>query len=209
MKRGLFLAGSAGFFLLITGCAVQPRGALVQVPAPLPPAEPEIYQILDFQGKDQGGVLPPWVNRYLTAGFRGVEGLPEYEGKYVFIGENTGINNRLLRQWADRFSPDHDFARLAAARIEARFSQGALAYPDDEYGAFFALMVKAVADGIYEWAERADDFWVFRQYFDPGGDAPGRAVYDYFVLVTIDKSLLETQVRAILEGIKPEPPPSR
>ena len=70
-------------------------------------------------------------------------------------------------------------------------------------------MVKAVSDGIYEGAERTDDFWVFRQYFGPGGAAPGRETYDYLILVTIDKSLLETQVRAILEGIKPEPPPSR
>jgi hypothetical protein len=149
--------------------------------------------------------MPAWLDVYLEKGLRGLESLAEYRQKYVFIAQNSGTNSRLLKQWAENFSPAQDFARLAAARIEARLSAAATAYPDDEYGLFFEMAVKAASDNAYQGAVKEDDYWILRRY--PGGEETGiRESFEFFILVSIDKSLFESQVNAILNRLNPAPP---
>lgn len=200
-RRGL-LAGLAGL-LIISGCAGRAAPRLIRAPEPL--EEPEPYEIAAYQGQDQGNEMPAWLDVYLEKGLRGLESLAEYRQKYVFVAQNSGTNSRLLKQWAENFSPAQDFARLAAARIEARLSAAATAYPDDEYGLFFEMAVKAASDNAYQGAVKEDDYWILRRY--PGGEETGiRESFEFFILVSIDKSLFESQVNAILNRLNPAPP---
>jgi hypothetical protein len=191
--------------------------------APLPgfPEEPVVSQgsgfkpmpqIQDHQGKAEGEAIPEWVSRYLTEGEGGVEEMPVYQGKYVFIGENQGLNPGALGQWQTAFSPPQDFAQLAAARIEARLTRGAGgSYPDNVYGPFFEAMVKKTRDAKYRGVQKADGFWVcLPQEASPAaageeggedGEAKG-PVYVFLVFLSIDKPDFEAQFDGIFNSAK-------
>jgi hypothetical protein len=157
----------------------------------------EFYLITDNQAGDSDGI-PAWVSLYLEGGFRALEGTAEFQGKYVFVGTNSGNNLKALRQWASGFSAVRDFPRIAVGRIEARMT-GRNLYPDDEYGQFFELLIKAASDAFYKEVVKEDDFWIRRRY--PGADDEVRENYDYYVLVTIEKTAFEEQFKQIMESV--------
>ena len=170
---------------------------------------PELsWEILDYRDKASGGDIPLWLSYYLDRGIPAVERLREFEAYYVFVSMNSGANLAALEQWNAGFSPDLDFARLAAARIEKRFFEAATAYPDDEYGSFFIALIRSASDALWEGAVRGSDFWLLRNYSD--ADADGAAVsqesYDYFILVKVEKNRLVPQIRALLQNVQPEEP---
>jgi hypothetical protein len=77
-------------------------------------------------------------------------------------------------------------------------------YPDDEYGEFFETLVRKASDAVYTGAIKEDTFWI-KQW----DNALGRERYVFFVLVTMEKSGLQTQIRALLAEIRPIVPPTR
>jgi hypothetical protein len=70
-------------------------------------------------------------------------------------------------------------------------------------------VVKATSDASYTGARRESDFWLLRHYFGEDGKTVEREVYDFYVLVSIDRSLLERQLNDMLQGIHPESRPTR
>jgi hypothetical protein len=203
MKGGFLLAG-LGVLALLGGCAGRPGAALPVTEAPRRQERAENYRIGAYPGREEGEGIPPWAEAYLE----GTLGeLPGYEGKYLFAAENSGPSDRLLRQWAEHFSVAQDFPRLAAARIEGRYTRAALKYPDDEYGSFFPMMIRAVSDGFYGGAVREADFWFRRQL--PEEEGSPREEYCFLILVSVDKFLFERRVHDILNRIVPDPPLSR
>lgn len=137
---------------------------------PLAPEESGNYTIENYKGKENGGGIPEWVNLFLEDGARGVETLDAYKGSYVFVSRNVGNNFKALSQWSQAFSPELDFPRLAAARIEARFIK-AVPFPDNEYGSFYEALVRAASDAYWTGAVRVDDFWFQRKYDVPEDEA--------------------------------------
>jgi hypothetical protein len=206
MKGGFLLAGLGGV-LVLGGCAAGSRVARTETTVPLELERRELYQIGSYQGKEEGEAIPPWVEAHL--GGEPLEALWGYEGKYLFIAENSGPNDRLLRQWAENFSPLQDFPRLAAMRIELRFTRAALGYPDDEYGVFFPLMIRAASDGVYEGVEREADFWIQRWLLGEDGMPADQEEYRFLILVSVDKFLFERRVHDMLGQIAPDPSPTR
>ena len=189
------------------------------------------YIIVNHKNKAAGESIPKWVNCLLEEGIGEVENLAAYEGRYVFVSRNEGNNFNALTQWKEGFSPELDFPRLAAARIEARFLSG-VSHPDHEYGAFFEALIRAASDAPWKGAVREDDFWLRRRYFSedennpdmPGNTAgqtpenaelqtanypPARESWDFLILVTIEKSLFASQLDAVFRNTKPNPPPKR
>jgi hypothetical protein len=178
-------------------------------------------QIQDYEGRTAGGKIPEWVSLYFTEGEAGVEKMPVYRGKYVFIDENRGINPNALGQWQAAFSPLQDFAQLAAARIEARLERGAGAnYPDNVYGPFFEAMVKKAYDTKYQGVQKEKGSWV--QLAPPQAppaapeeDETGaeeraeRPVYIFLALLSIDKPVFEAQVNGIFSSAKMDLPLTR
>jgi hypothetical protein len=207
LKFGISIA-SAALLLILSACAGEPgqRAETSAETAEAAKAEPS-YQITGYKTKDRGEEVPEWVNRFLEREIAAVEAMPEFQNRYVFIARNGGSNFRALEQWAAGFAVELDFARLAAIRIEKRFTTAAGGFPDKAYGRYFETLIRAASDAGWEGAVKQDDFWLKR--LDPEPDGNGAERYDFMILVTIDKNLLASQIQTLLSRIRPQPPPSR
>ncbi|WP_304224172.1 hypothetical protein [Gracilinema caldarium] len=190
--------------LSFAGCASQPaaQDSKAQVPAKGPN-----YVVIDHKTMALGGSIPDWLEVYMNGGgLRDIEALPKYKDVFVFVGEDSGTNLNALRQWATGFSVAQDMARLVSTRVQARFAGAAAGSPDDEYGRYFENVVKTASDATYSGARKEADFWVLKRYFKDDGKTVDREVYDYYVLVTIDKETLKKQIENVLNGVKPDKP---
>ena len=211
MKKILFSAILAA--ALLGSCTSRQDKKISPLPeTPKAVQTPRYYVITDHKNKTEDENIPEWVFLCLDGDFRELEALDAYEGRYVFISRNEGNNFTALTQWNEGFLPELDFPRLAAARIEARFSI-AVPYPDDEYGSFFEAMIRASSDARWTGAVREDDFWVSRKYF-PLQDrseiaSPVNDTYEFLILVTIEKTDFASQLTEIFRNIKPSPAPTR
>jgi hypothetical protein len=167
-----------------------------------------VYRLTDYKTRAGGGIFPRWVEYYLGGSIAAVETLEEYQDRYVFVVHGRGTNFRALEQWARGFSVELDFARLAAVRIEKRFTQAASGLPDTVFGRYFEALIRAASDASWEGAVREDDFWLkgFYQGMDESADSDES--YDFMILVTVDKTLLASQIQPLLFGVNSRPPVS-
>jgi len=174
------------------------------------------FAIIDFKNKAEGQNMPEWVSYWLEGGVHAIETLDAYEGRLVFISRNEGSNFNALAQWANWFSPELDFPRLAASRIEARFLSG-VSHPDHIYGDFFVTLIRAASDAPWTGAVKEDYFWIRREFYPVEDDFP-EAVdaapllqedWKFLVLVTIDEAYFSSQLNTIFRTIRPNPQPTR
>ncbi|QQO09247.1 hypothetical protein [Breznakiella homolactica] len=209
MKRIAVLALIAGA-LVMAGCASKPAEQTQTLPpAPEYVERTDTYQVIDHKTKAVGQDVPEWVTRYISDGVSGVEAMPQYNNKYVFIGEDSGTNLNALRQWSTGFTVAQDLSRMVSSRVQARFAGAAAGSPDDEYGRYFENVVKSASDATYSGARKETDFWLLKRYFKADGKTVDREVYDFYVLVSIDKDLLQRQINDILDGVNVDTPPTR
>ena len=205
--------------LLAASCAGKPDKRILRIPESSDTTDnTRDYLIVDYKDKDQGEAIPGWVSLFLAEGVRGVEALVEFQDRFVFISRNEGNSFRALTQWAAGFSPIQDFPRLAAARIETRFSSS-IPHPDEEYGVFFETLIRVSSDTLWEGASRNDDFWIQRQGIpneeeppemeEAENQNPSIEAWEFFILVSIEKSLFASQLDLIFNNIQVQPNPSR
>jgi hypothetical protein len=205
-------------FLFLTSCAGEPRKIIIDPEASADPltANPPAGQtadslsITESQNGPAGAFIPDWVYLFIRSGIKGVEALGRYSEKYVFIAENRGKNFNALDQWVTSFTAEQDFSILVAARIEKRLLDAAKLYPDDEYGDFFESLIKGVSDAGYSGAVKEETFWIKRRLVLPEQDPAGTEtaaveIYDFFVLVSIDKIALQNRIRDLMENIVTTP----
>jgi len=196
------ILGAVFFFACITDSGRKPYE--------LPPISeetkiPRTFTILDYKNKDSGNAIPEWVNSYLDSGLRGVETLKAYQDSYAFVKKNEGNHFNALQLWKANFSAELDFPRLAAARIEARFS---VPYPDEEYGAFYEGLIRAASDATWTGAATKDDFWLRKKYH-PNETEGEQENWEFLILVTMEKSIFSSQLKTVFEKINPSPPPDQ
>ena len=165
----------------------------------------DAYQVIDHKSMAIGQDVPDWVTVYIADGLRGVERLPEYHDMYVFVGEDTGTNLNALRQWSSGFTVNQEIARMVSTRVRAKFVGAAVGSPEAEFGRYFEDVVQTVAEASFSGARRENDFWLLRRYFKADGKSIDRETYDFYVLVTIDRNLLETQVNNVINGVQSQP----
>jgi hypothetical protein len=202
--------------LIIDACAGQNKKIIIQ-PAPAAPEQPAPAESAPvIESRYTGEALPEWADRFFYGGIPAVEALDVYRNKYAFIGKNQGTNFNALEQWAENFSEIRDFPRLVVARIEKRLIAAATLYPDDEYGEYFETLIKTAADAGYPGAVKENIFWIKRRM--PGADnADGdnneasvvQDIYEFFVLISIDKNMLQTRIRGLAANIHTAVPPTR
>jgi hypothetical protein len=190
-------------FAALISCAGKPGARNVIVAPDTSPVEEKSFQIENFKGKDEGGEIPLWVSLCLNGNIRELESFEQYQDYHVFTGRHEGPNFTALSHWVNGFTPDLDFPRLAAARIESRFLS-ANPLPDEAYGAFFVTLIRAVSDAPWTGAFREDDFWIFKRY-----DEPEEEAYEFFVLVKISKPDFASQFDTIFRSVRPSPQPTR
>jgi hypothetical protein len=205
--------------LLFNACAGQNKKILFR-PDSVPEQQPEqrklLEQIVESQNGSAGFFLPEWVSLFLEGGIQRVEALDAYKNKYVFIGENTGNNFNALRQWADRYTAAQDFPMLVVRRVEQRLIAPASLYPDDEYGDYFAALIRAVSNAEYPGALKEESFWIRRRiYADVENDQDNepRQIaderYEFFVLISMEKDPLQARIRELMADVKTAVAPTR
>ena len=218
--------------LLLASCAGRPgKRILTSSEMPNTAEGRSSYKITDYKDKINGGNIPEWVNIYLDSGVRELETDNVYQDRYVFVSRNEGNNFNALSQWSRRFSPDLDFPRMAGARIEARLSSG-ITFPDEEFGSFYGTLVCAAFDAPWTGAVREDDFWIKREFFsasdeqnpetsgfnetnteyedmESSGLPRDKEIWEFLILVTIEKSLFASQLDTVFKNVIPKPQPTR
>jgi hypothetical protein len=210
MKNRLRLSAAlSALTLILSACAGEPGQWAAAAAETEEAAKAEsVYQITDYKTKALNEAIPEWVDRYLEEGAAGVEALEIFQDRYVFIARNGGTNVRVLEQWNAGFAVELDFARLAAVRIEKRFTQEASGFPDTAYGSYFEALVRAASDADWTGAVREDDFWLKQLYSEAGENGDGLESYNFMILVTIDKTQLASQIQNLLSRVSPRSPPS-
>ena len=201
------------FTVFLVGCGSRQ----VRQP-PLREEEPEIvrhisWEVLDYKDKDIGSSIPAWVNYYLDNNILQIENYFEFYNHFVFIASNAGTNFNALQQWMNAFSIDLDFPRLAAVRMENRFLNAAVLFPDDEYGSFYEALIRAASDAHWQGAVRAEDFWVSRSFIgldNPETESPETwDRYEFLILLIVEKDIMIPQIEMVLQDVQPPSPLSR
>ena len=193
--------------LLLSACVAGPAERII-LPQKQEAEQAGIYAIIDWQTRTGGQNIPEWVRRFLSGGNREVETMPQYRDRYVFVASGRGSSLEPLWYWAEEFSIQQDFPRLAAVRVEERLAGAALLYPDDEYGEFFETMVKRASDAVYDGVRREDSHWLLRRFYAEDKDA-GREFYDFFILVSVDREALAARIGKLLDDPRGIRPPTR
>jgi hypothetical protein len=189
---------------LFFSCAGQTNTVFV----PVPDAEyhnkktQERININNITETKDGSYLPVWLRTFINGGIAEVEKIDSYRGKYVFIAINEGVNFSTLNIWANYFSRTKDFSIFAAGRIEKRMLLSASLYPDDEYGSFFEIMVKKAYNAEYSGVLKEDTYWIKLLNNDiSNNDGIVNAdteIYNFFVLLTIDKVIMESVISGMM-----------
>jgi hypothetical protein len=203
MKRIIWLS-LAAFALFGMACSSSPKGQEVQAPEYV--EETSSYVVVDHKAKAVGQDVPAWVTLYISDGLHGVESMDQFKDKYVFVGEDTGTNLNALRQWSTGFTVAQEMARMVSSRVQAKFAGAAAGSPDAEYGRYFEDVVKNAAEASYSGARKENDYWILKRYFKADRKTVDREAYDFYVLVTIDKDILERQINEVLDGAKANQP---
>jgi hypothetical protein len=219
----VFLFGSPLIFCMCAG-----QQAVVFRPESTPMPEQaesaESGQMVESQNGPANAPVPEWVSRFLNGGIRQLEAQGVLSNHYLFVGRNRGTNLNALYQWAEAFTVAQDFPRLAALRIENRLLAAASLYPDDEYGEFFEAMIKNASDAEYPEAVKEESFWVkWRISGDTMAQAASeeesetvepenpaeRESYEFFVLISIDKIMLQVRIEELLANTQTAVSPTR
>jgi len=179
----------------------------------------ESWEIIKSQDGSPEKGIPAWLRGYLDKGIQGIESMDTYRGKYVFVGENQGNNINILQQWANGFSTAQDLPRLIVQRVEKRLVASATLYPDDEYGEYFASLIKKISDGEYPGASKEQTFWIRQKKIpnkvenDEDSEAPpandNLERYEFFVLITMERETLQKTIQKIMADIKTNTAPTR
>jgi|GEM_PF-547778 len=212
--------------ILLASCIGQPPQRII---VPHEPVEArfrdwvdplETWRIVESQNGPGDGNIPGWVRYFYAGESRRIESAARFAGRYVFVGRNQGSNFRALSQWAENFCPEQDLARLVVSRVEQRFVAAAALYPDDQYGEYFIRVIRGISDGEFTGAVKEEMFWVKREmvpveggyvFFD-GEEFPPETVserFEFLILVSIDMETLQSQIRAVMDGVRTSVPPTR
>ena len=181
---------------LIASCISEPD--IISLVNPSPEEEvqrPVMNYMEDYRGRSEGDDVPEWVRRYLEGGNQGVEALGIFRQYYAFVARNTGNNFTALGHWLESFSPELDFPRMAAARIEARYLLES-PLPDIVFGNFYIYLIRAVSDHEWTGAVAYDYFWMHTR---PSPQEP--AVWEFMILCIIPKGAFSSQYDSIYNDL--------
>ena len=185
------------FFLpLIASCISEPDIISLVSPSPAEVVQrPAINYVEDYRGRSEGVDIPEWVRFYLDGGNQGVEAMGIFRHHYVFVVRSSGSSFMALNHWLDNFSPELDFPRLAAARIEARYLLES-PLPDIVFGDFYISLIRAVSDHEWTGAVMYDYFWMHTR---PSPQEP--AVWEFMILCIIPRGAFSSQYNIIYNDL--------
>jgi len=146
--------------------------------------------------------IPPWLSTFIQRnGTRSVEEMPEYKGKYVIIGQANGAGLQQVETWAKNFDAQQQIGATIETRVASIFKAHENLLPGDadakrKYDNAINTLVRAT----YTGAKQEADWWLHQKITEKGKASETR--YTSYVLYTIDKSVLDQQIRDQVIKIK-------
>ena len=159
---------------------------------------PQPFSLADYKNKSIEEELPEWVFWYIYNGIRGIETMPQYQDRYIFVEEASGINKNALNQWMESYRTIQNFSRLVSSRVQARFINASGGDVDGTYGRYFEQVIREVSDTMYPEVWKDDDYWILKQYIMEETDEAIRDEYNFLILMSIDRRVLEERILRIL-----------
>jgi len=167
---------------------------------------------LENKGTAMGVATPDWVKNYTANGISAVQALPQYKDKYCIIGDESGANKQFVLTWADNFSAQQRIGAMLRTTIASEYqarvtgaaqsSGGATASQSSisgDYNQTIDNVLNAVVNVSYSGAQREADWWSLLRRYDPDQKDVYSDAYTAYVMYTIPKRELNTQVARAME----------
>jgi len=160
-------------------------------------------ELIEHKGTAFGvTAIPPWLSTFIQRnGTRSVEELPDYKGKYVIIGQANGAGLQQVETWAKNFDAQQQIGATVESRVASVFKAHENLLPGDadakrKYDNAINTLVRAT----YTGAKQEADWWLHQKVTEKGKQPETR--YTSFVLYTIDKTILDQQIRDQIKKIR-------
>jgi hypothetical protein len=162
------------------------------------------FEVIEHKGTTLGVATPDWVLNALE-GSAAVEAMDEYEGQYVIIVDQRGESLQGVQTWADNFEAQAEIAQRITTRVEQRFA-GAAAGDIDRIETYLEEVVRTVSEAQFSGFASPADWWVHYRWYEEDGRTVDREEYRYIVLYTIERRLLDEQIRTAIENAPVDEP---
>jgi hypothetical protein len=144
--------------------------------------------------------LPQWVSSYLDGGVPRVEALDDYNGKYCIIAEEYGPALQQLMTWVNNFNAQQQIGAQISTRVASTFKANENKVPDNEDSKRkFSNAINTLVAASFSGARKESDWWVHQRVTD-GKKKTDR--YSAMVLYSIDKKILDDQIKAQVTKLK-------
>jgi hypothetical protein len=160
---------------------------------------------LENKGTSIGVPTPEWVKTYLAKGLTALQAQPQYAGKYLIIGEESGVNRQFVLAWADMASAQQRIGSLLRTNIASRYQAAASASMESGaagsawYQQEIDNVLNAVVNVSYSGAQREADWWVLRRRYDTDNKEQYTDEYTAWVLYTVPKTEMNRQIALAME----------
>jgi len=147
--------------------------------------------------------IPPWLSEFIQRnGTRSVEDLPDYKGKYVIIGQASGPGLQQVETWAKNFDAQQQIGATIETRVASVFKAHENLLPgDSDAKRKYDNAINTLVRATYTGARQEADWWLHQKITEKGKkEAEER--YTSYVLYTIDRSVLDQQVRDQIKKIR-------
>jgi hypothetical protein len=180
--------------LVLVSCGSAPAAT----PKGLPAAKETAIELIDDQFHEKK--YPEWVK--MMAMPSDIEEsddiLKSDKGKvYVFVTTQRGKSLDGVETWAKNFSMASDIASVVSTRVQSSFA-GAAAGDKDKLDSYMEQVVKTMSSASYSGAKRKASYWAKIRETDPKGAVSD--YFEYYLLVTIPKDVLDAQIKKALDG---------
>ena len=163
-------------------------------------------KVLEHKGTLWGTNPPNWLMNALK-GYKEVEKMPEYQGKFVIIVEEQGMDLAGTELSASRMNAQTRIAALLSTRVKDAFA-GAQVGDKDKIESYMERVVKSVSDATFVGFMPEDSWWVYIQTFTTEGK-PDKREYRVIQLWTIGKEELQKQIDNMIDmeaAVEPKTP---
>jgi hypothetical protein len=146
--------------------------------------------------------VPPWLSEFIQRnGTRSVEELSDYKGKYVIIGQANGAGLQQVETWAKNFDAQQQIGAAIETRVASVFKAHENLLPGgDDAKRRYDNAINTLVRATYTGARQEADWWLHQKVTERGKEPETR--YTSFVLYTIDKSVLDQQIRDQIKKIR-------
>jgi hypothetical protein len=146
--------------------------------------------------------LPPWLSEFIQRnGTRSVEELSDYKGKYVIIGQANGSGLQQVETWAKNFDAQQQIGATIETRVASVFKAHENLLPGDgDAKRRYDNAINTLVRATYTGARQEADWWLHQKITEKGKEPETR--YTSYVLYTIEKSVLDQQIRDQIKKLK-------